>query len=309
MLDSIAWLFNIRGGDIRHTPVALAFAIVPVHGKASLFIDPAKVGDNVRGASRRSSRFSPRGAGRGAQAARRSQAQGAHRSRDGAGPLRATARSAKAPSSSPATTLASCPRRSRTRPRSRARARRISATARPSPGSSLGSTAEGDRDAADEIAAAMKLEEFRAETGQLKDLSFDTISGGGADMAPSSITGRPARAPDARARRNMLYLIDSGGQYADGTTDVTRTVAIGEPTRRYAPPFHPGAEGPYRAWPGAVPEGHARPGPRPACARRPLWAAGLDFDHGTGHGVGSYLSVHEPPQRLSRPARVGSSRA
>ena len=125
------------------------------------------------------------------------------------------------------------------------------------------------------------------------------------DLAAPARTARScttARRPETEKRLEpgTLYLLDSGAQYLDGTTDVTRTVAIGEPSRGDARPLHPRAEGPYRARAPRVSR-RAPPGTQlDAFARRALWQEGLDYDHGTGHGVGSYLGVHEGPQRISK---------
>ena len=150
----------------------------------------------------------------------------------------------------------------------------------------------------DEIGAAMKLEEFRRDTGELKDLSFDSISAAGPHGAV--VHYRPTTASNLKLKPRSLYLIDSGAQYADGTTDVTRTIAIGTPERRRC-------GGITRSCSRRISPSPRRGSPRARAGRtstrsrgRPLWEAGLDFDHGTGHGVGSYLSVHEPPQRISR---------
>ncbi len=111
------------------------------------------------------------------------------------------------------------------------------------------------------------------------------------------------RASDRIVRPGELFLIDSGAQYPDGTTDITRTVAVGEPTEAMRDRFTPGPEGPHRHRPGGLPKGTTG-AQIDAFARAPLWQAGLDFDHGTGHGVGSFLSVHEGPQRIAKTGTV-----
>ena len=149
----------------------------------------------------------------------------------------------------------------------------------------------------DEIQAAERLEAFRAETGQLKDLSFDTISGAGPNGA--IVHYRVSRASNRKLEPGSLYLVDSGAQYVDGTTDVTRTIAIGTPSgtmRRHSTLV---LRGHIAVATARFPKG-TRGQDLDPFARRPLWQAGLDFDHGVGHGVGSYLSVHEGPQRISR---------
>jgi Xaa-Pro aminopeptidase len=153
----------------------------------------------------------------------------------------------------------------------------------------------------DEIGAAVKLEAFRRETGGLKDLSFDSISAAGPHGAV--VHYRPTTATNLKLKPRSLYLIDSGGQYADGTTDVTRTVAVGAPSVTMRRHYTLVLKGHIGVASGRFPKGTRGQDIDPF-ARRSLWEAGLDFDHGTGHGVGSYLSVHEPPQRISRTGSV-----
>ena len=149
----------------------------------------------------------------------------------------------------------------------------------------------------DEIAAAMKLEDSRRESGQLRDISFDTISAAGANGA--IVHYRPTTKGKRLLESGSLYLIDSGAQYRDGTTDVTRTIAIGTPTAEMKRHYGLVLKAHIAIATARFPKG-TRGQDLDPFARRPLWEAGLDFDHGTGHGVGSYLSVHEGPQRLSR---------
>jgi Xaa-Pro aminopeptidase len=152
-----------------------------------------------------------------------------------------------------------------------------------------------------EIDAVEALEAFRADTGVLKDVSFPTISGAGPNGAivHYRVTHRTNRA----LRPGDLFLIDSGAQYEDGTTDVTRTVAVGEPSPEMRNRFTRVLKGHIAIARAVFPKGTSG-AQIDALARMPLWSAGLDFDHGTGHGVGSYLSVHEGPQRLSKLGHV-----
>ena len=154
-----------------------------------------------------------------------------------------------------------------------------------------------------EMSAADKLREFRDRTGVLKDLSFDTISATGPNGAiPHYKVTDESSLP---IERGQLYLVDSGGQYADGTTDVTRTLAIGEPTAEMRDRFTRVLQGHIGIAAARFPAG-TRGGQLDSFARRPLWDAGVDYAHGTGHGVGSFLAVHEGPQRI---APVGSGQA
>jgi Xaa-Pro aminopeptidase len=149
----------------------------------------------------------------------------------------------------------------------------------------------------DEVEIVSKLEGFREATGALKDLSFDTIAGAGPHGAV--IHYRPTARLNRRTETGTLLLVDSGGQYLDGTTDVTRTLAIGEPTAEMKRGFTLVLRGHLALGRVRFPAGTTGSA-LDVLARAPLWSAGLDFDHGTGHGVGSYLGVHEGPQRISK---------
>ena len=161
---------------------------------------------------------------------------------------------------------------------------------------------EGPKGGVTEISAARALEGFRADTGALKDLSFDTISGAGPNGA--IVHYRVTEATDRPLNPGDIYLVDSGAQYLDGTTDITRTVAIGEPAS--TPDIADVRDRFTRVLKGHISLAMARfpkgtsGSQLDVLARNALWQAGLDFDHGTGHGVGSYLSVHEGPQRISK---------
>jgi Xaa-Pro aminopeptidase len=297
LLDSIAWLFNIRGGDIKHTPVALAYAIVPATGHPTLFIDPAKVGDNVKGEMREVVELAEPAA-----LTEKLKALGQAGAKVRLDPETAPIRFAQmlkaegaqfVPGPDPCIAAKSIKNAVEIKGAHAAQLRDGVAMARFL--AWLDETGESGK--IDEVAAAMKLEDCRRESGQLKDISFDTISAAGPNGA--IVHYRPTTKGKRALQTGTLYLIDSGAQYRDSTTDVTRTVAIGTPT--------PGMRRHY----GLVLKAHiaiatarfpkgTRGQDLDPFARRPLWQAGLDFDHGTGHGVGSYLSVHEGPQRLSR---------
>ena len=151
----------------------------------------------------------------------------------------------------------------------------------------------------DEISAAKALEGFRAENDALRDLSFESISGAGPNGA--IVHYRVSKATNLKLEKNSLYLIDSGGQYLDGTTDVTRTIAIGTPSedmRRHYTLVLKGHIALAKIRFPAGTSGHALD----VLARMALWQQGLDYDHGTGHGVGVFLGVHEGPQRISKGA-------
>jgi len=148
-----------------------------------------------------------------------------------------------------------------------------------------------------EIEAAEALEGYRRQTGSLSDLSFDSISGAAPHAAIPHY--RVSRSSNRKINRNEIFLIDSGGQYPDGTTDVTRTMIVGEPTAEMKDRFTRVLKGHIALATVRFPEGTTGAA-LDAFARKPLWDAGLDYDHGTGHGVGSYLSVHEGPQNISK---------
>jgi Xaa-Pro aminopeptidase len=148
-----------------------------------------------------------------------------------------------------------------------------------------------------EVDAVAALETFRRETGKLKDISFATIAGSGPNGA--IVHYRVTKKSNRNISPGELFLVDSGAQYEDGTTDVTRTVAVGTPTEEIRTRFTLVLKGHIAIACSIFPDGSTGAQLDPF-ARRALWAAGLDFDHGTGHGVGSYLSVHEGPARLSK---------
>ena len=301
LLDSIAWLFNIRGGDISHSPLVLAFALVPSRGKPSLFIDPAKIGGNVRGHLKDAAELLAPDA-----LAERLSALGQKAARVRLDPETTPVRFAQILEAAGAKIVSGddpC-----ILPKAIKNAAEIA-----------GARAAHIRDGAamarflawldmhsasgrvDEIGAAVKLEEFRRDTGELKDLSFDSISAAGPHGAV--VHYRPTIASNLKLKARSLYLIDSGAQYADGTTDVTRTIAVGAPSPAMRRHYTLVLKGHIGVASARFPKGTRGQDIDPF-ARRPLWEAGLDFDHGTGHGVGSYLSVHEPPQRISRTGSV-----
>ena len=156
-----------------------------------------------------------------------------------------------------------------------------------------------------EIDAVEALESFRRDTGMLKDISFATIAGSGPNGA--IVHYRVTRASNRTLKPNELFLVDSGAQYEDGTTDITRTVAIGAPSEEMRDRFTRVLKGHIAIATAIFPENTSGAQLDPL-ARIALWQAGLDFDHGTGHGVGSYLSVHEGPARISKLGTVALRR-
>jgi Xaa-Pro aminopeptidase len=156
---------------------------------------------------------------------------------------------------------------------------------------------EGPKGNIDEIEACRVLEDFRLETGVLKDLSFGSISGAGPNGALPHY--RVTKKSNRKIKSGEIYLIDSGGQYLDGTTDITRTIAVGAPTAEMKDRFTRVLKGHIALARARFPEGTTGI-QLDTLARMSLWEGGFDYDHGTGHGVGSYLSVHEGPQNISK---------
>jgi Xaa-Pro aminopeptidase len=297
LLDSIAWLFNIRGGDIKHTPVAFAYATVPATGRPTLFIDSAKIGDNVKGDLREFAELADPAA-----LMDRLRAMGQAGARVRLDPETAPIRFAQAlkahgvqfvPGQDPCILPKAIKNEVEIKGAQAAHLRDGVAMAR-----FLAWLDEmGSSGKIDEIDAAMKLEDCRRESGQLKDIAFDTISAVGPNGA--IVHYRTTTKNKRTLEGSTLYLIDSGAQYREGTTDVTRTIAIGTPTTEMRRHYGLVLKAHIAIATARFPKG-TRGQDLDPFARRPLWEAGLDFDHGTGHGVGSYLSVHEGPQRLSR---------
>lgn len=294
-LDSVAWTLNLRGSDVARTPVALCFAIVHADTSVDLFIAPEKVSDGLRTHLGNAVRIRPRD--EFADALTR-EFSGKNVAAD---PERAVAAifdaldkgSAKVRAVRDPVVLAKAIKNETEIAGHKAAQLRD--------GAALSRflhwiSTEGPKGQQTELSAAAKLEQFRAETGLLIDLSFDTISGAGPNGAVvhyrvEDKTNRPI-APD------MLYLVDSGGQYSDGTTDVTRTLAIGQPSTEMRDRFTLVLKGHIALASALFPQG-TRGSQLDVLARRALWAHGLDYAHGTGHGVGSFLSVHEGPQRIA----------
>ncbi len=296
--DSIAWLLNIRGSDLPHTPFALAFAIVGVDGKPRLFIDARKLADvAVRKAVEKLARIEPPDAlaaaldalGRARSKVRLDPASAAEWMR-----ARVADAGAEVSRAADPCFITKCKKTTAELDGARAAHRRD--------GAALSRfLAWFDREAPkgrlDEIAAAEQLERFRQQTNELLDLSFDSISAAGPHAALPHY--HPNRESNARIKPGSIYLIDSGGQYRDGTTDVTRTIAVGKPPKEICERATLVLKGMIAVsllrFPAGTTGAHID-----AFARQALWNVGLDYDHGTGHGVGSYLSVHEGPQRISR---------
>ncbi|MHB2167552.1 aminopeptidase P family protein [Alsobacter sp. R-9] len=297
---AVAWVFNIRGGDVSHTPLPLGYAVVPREGRPTLFMDGAKLSNAVRDALAGVSEIEEPGRldrtlselGAAKARVRFDQATASQRivgiveagggtTDIGIDPI-ALMKAAKNPAEIAGSRAAH-------RRDGAAMANFLCWLSREAP--------KGD---VTEVSAACALEAFRRETGALKDVSFPSISGAGPNAAIPHY--RVTERSDRRLEPG-IYLIDSGAQYQDGTTDITRTVAVGTPSAEMKDRFTRVLQGHIAIDTAVFPKGVSG-AQLDSFARRPLWDAGLDFDHGTGHGVGSYLSVHEGPQRI---AKVGTT--
>jgi Xaa-Pro aminopeptidase len=293
-LDSIAWLLNIRGRDVSRTPVALAFAIVHADASVDLYTAPEKLSDEVRAHLGPDVRVQPRLAFDVALASFAGKIVVAD-------PASCVSAIFAALADGGATIT-------------EARDPCILAKAVKNPTEIAGTVAAHRRDGAaltrflhwfdeeapkgqlTEMSAATTLRHMREQTNMLEDLSFDTISGAGPNAAiphyrVSDDSSRPITV-------DSIYLVDSGGQYRDGTTDVTRTMVVGTPTAEMKDRFTRVLKGHIALARAIFPAG-TRGAQLDTLARQFLWEVGLDYSHGTGHGVGSYLSVHEGPQRIA----------
>jgi Xaa-Pro aminopeptidase len=293
-LDSIAWTFNVRGADVDRTPVALAYALVGADGTADLFVAPDKLTDEVRQHLGNAVRLHPRDAFADHLAGLAGKTIVADPDRAVAA-IFGTLEQAGAkllPLRDPAVLPKAIKNDAELGGHRAAQARDGAALSRFLHWLSV----EAPKGHVTEIAAQDRLLAFREETGRLRDLSFDTISGAGPNGAV--VHYRVSEESNRPLELDSLYLVDSGGQYQDGTTDVTRTVAIGTPTAEMRDRFTRVLKGHIALATAIFPEG-TRGGQLDTLARQYLWAAGLDYAHGTGHGVGAFLAVHEGPQRIA----------
>ncbi|WP_282009364.1 aminopeptidase P family protein [Brevundimonas aveniformis] len=293
--SSLAWLFNVRGGDVIRTPLPLGQAIVDKDGHARLFLDPAKVTDGLATWLGNEVALQVPSALPAALQALKGQAVLIDPAQSSAWYFDELERAgAQVIRGADPCIL----------PRSAKNEVEIegSRQAHIRDGAALSNflhwvatTAQDDLPTEDEVVTV--LEGFREATGALKDLSFDTIAGAGPNGALPHY--RPVRRTIRRVEEGSLLLVDGGGQYLDGTTDVTRTMAIGEPTLEQKDRFTRVLKGHIALSVVRFPAGTTGT-QLDVLARLPLWMAGLDYDHGTGHGVGSYLGVHEGPQRIAK---------
>ena len=298
---STAWLLNIRGSDVPHTPLALSFSILNDDGTVDLFIDPRKPNERLAGHFGNGVRVAPPDAFGPALEALGKRGNGAR-------PVVLTDSStvsvwavSRLEAGGAAVVRGAC---ICALPKARKNAGELAGTraAHQRDGAALTRflcwlAAEAPKGTLGEIAASDRLLEFRRGGEHFRDTSFDTISGAGPNGAIVHYRATPAS--ERRIEPDMLYLLDSGAQYLDGTTDVTRTIAVGSPTAEQRDRFTRVLKGHIALALARFPKGTSG-SQLDTLARASLWEAGLDYDHGTGHGVGSYLSVHEGPHRISK---------
>lgn len=299
--SSIAWAFNIRGGDVPHTPLALGFAILAADGKHQLFMDQRKFSRTVAAYLTQLADLHEPGEfeaavvtlAKGGAKIALDPVLAAEKLRmlveDNGGAFVSAADPARIPRATKNQAEIAGSRAAHRRDGA-AVAKLLCWLERQKPGT------------LDEITVVTKLEEVRRQTGEetqmpLRDVSFDTISGSGPNGAIMHY--RVSRATNRELAKGELFLLDSGAQYQDGTTDITRTVPIGQPTEEMRERFTLVLKGMIGISTLRFPAG-TRGSEIDAVARMALWKHGCDFAHGTGHGVGSYLAVHEGPQRIAR---------
>jgi Xaa-Pro aminopeptidase len=294
---AVAWTFNVRGADVSHTPLPLSYALVPKDGRPMVFIDHRKLSNSARDHLEHTAdvaepdalapklrELSASGASIALDSATAADALSRLISSAGGKPVRGSDPTALLKAVKNLTEIEGT--RTAHRRDAVALTRFLAWIDREAPSGAL-----------TEIDAVEALESFRRDTGALKDVSFPTISGTGPNGA--IVHYRVTRKSNRRISPGDLLLIDSGAQYEDGTTDVTRTIAIGEPTMEMRDRFTRVLRGHIAIARALFPDGTTG-AQIDTLARQYLWQAGLDFEHGTGHGVGSYLSVHEGPARISK---------
>ncbi len=293
--DSIAWLLNIRGGDVPNAPLPLSFAILGSDGHVQLFIDDRKLspatrahlGNDVSATAPAAFGAALDTLGRQGMTVRLDPQNTPAWVVDRLKTANATISAGVDPCQLPKAI------KNQTEQDGAREAHRRDGVALVRFFTWLAEAMR--RDPPTEIGAAERLAAFRADQALSMGPSFDTISGAAEHGAIVHYRAMPDS--DKRLAPGMMYLLDSGGQYLDATTDVTRTMALGEPTRDMRRHFTLVLKGHIALGRARFPKGTTG-GQLDALARAPLWEYGLDYDHGTGHGVGSYLSVHEGPQRI-----------
>ncbi|MCA3560408.1 MAG: aminopeptidase P family protein [Aestuariivirga sp.] len=299
--DSVAWLFNLRGFDVPHSPVVAAYAILPAKGKAQLFIAKAKLPEDVRQHLKSTATtHEPSEIGAALKALGKARARVLIDPAWTPERIRALLEKAKATVATGADPVSLPKARKNVTEQEGARA------AQKRDGVAVSRflcwlDKEAPNGGLTELDVAAKLAAFRAGTGELKDLSFETIPASGPHAAIPHY--HATEESNRKLGRDEIFLIDSGAQYIDGTTDITRTVIVGTPTAEMKDRFTRVLKGMVGLSMIRFPKGTTG-SQIDILARQHLWSAGLDFDHGTGHGVGAYLSVHEGPARINKSDRT-----
>ena len=293
--SSIAWLFNVRGGDVIRSPLPLGQAILNRDGTARLFLDPVKVSPELRAWLGNEVRLEAPDDLPAALAELKGKRVLVDPAQSSAWYFDALAQAGAevVRGEDPCALPRACKNPVEIAGTREAHARDGVAVTR----FLHWLATEGQSRTIDEVEVVTRLEGFRQDTGALKDLSFDTIAGAASNGA--IVHYRPTTRLNKQAQQGSLLLVDTGAQYLDGTTDISRTVAIGEPSQEMRERFTLVLKGHLALAAIRFPAGTTGSA-LDALARAPLWNAGLDYDHGTGHGVGSYLGVHEGPQRISK---------
>ncbi|WP_281019327.1 MULTISPECIES: aminopeptidase P family protein [unclassified Minwuia] len=293
--ESIAWLLNIRGGDVPRTPLPLGFAVLHGDARVNLFMDPQKITDAARTHMGNAVSIAPKAAFADGLTA----LAGKHVLVDRPSAVKAVTERLRDVGAEvvlgedPTMLPKACKNPVEVQGSRDAHVRDGAAVVR----FLAWLDAHAGDGSVDEITAAETLEGFRRRNDLIRDLSFDTISGSGPNGA--IVHYRVTPETNRQLQPGELFLVDSGAQYLDGTTDITRTIAIGDPSPEMRDRFTRVLQGHVALAMARFPAGTTGSQLDPM-ARAPLWQAGLDFDHGTGHGVGSYLSVHEGPHRISK---------
>ena len=296
-LDSIAWLFNIRSNDVLHTPVSLAYTVLDADGKATLYIDDVKVNAALKAHLGNEVGIAPKSD-----------------FLEGVKALGKAGKKVLADPNTASSAIFDTLKESGARiikaadpcalPKARKNEVELNGTRATHirDGAAVANflhwiSLEAPKGRLDEMTARDKLLAFRKVNGDLLDLSFDTISAFGPNGAICHY--KLTRESNLPIKPGSLYLVDSGGQYLDGTTDITRTVPIGEVGDEEKDRFTRVLKGHIALATAKFPKGTTGP-ELDSFARRPLWEVGLDYDHGTGHGVGCFLAVHEGPGRIAK---------
>ncbi|WP_299308581.1 aminopeptidase P family protein [uncultured Croceicoccus sp.] len=297
-LDSIAWLLNIRGADVSHTPVALSYVIVAADGTAQWFVAPEKVDGDLR--EHLGNQVTLRG--RDEIEAGLNELGGKRVAVDPDSGVAAIYDVLEIAGATPVTLTdpimlpKAIKNAAEVKGHREAQARDTRAVSR----FLKWLDEEAPKGDIDELAAVERLYNERAQSGDLRDTSFDTISGAGPNGASPHY--RVNAESNCKLEPNSVYLVDSGGQYPGGTTDITRTIWVGPdaPHDEVRDRFTRVLKGHIAIDTALFPQGTTG-GQLDGFARQYLWQAGVDYAHGTGHGVGSYLGVHEGPQRIAKP--------